>query len=56
MYGAQANGGVIVVTTKKAKGDQLQFNFKSTVGMAQADFSRQRLMNSRQLYQYYREY
>ena len=55
MYGAQANGGVIVVTTKKAKGDQLQFNFKSTVGMAQADFSRQRLMNSRQLYQYYRE-
>ena len=56
MYGAQANGGVIVVTTKKAKTDQLQFNFKSTVGMAQADFSRQRLMNSRQLYQYYREY
>ena len=56
MYGAQANGGVIVVTTKKAKSDQLQFNFKSTVGLAQPDFSRQRLMNSRQLYQYYREY
>ena len=56
MYGAQANGGVIVITTKKAKGDQLQFNFKSAIGMAQADFSRQRLMNSRQLYQYYREY
>jgi len=56
MYGAQANGGVIVVTTKKAKGDKLQFNWKSTVGLAQPDFSRQRLMNSRQLYQYYREY
>ena len=56
MYGAQANGGVIVVSTKKAKGDRLQFNFKSTVGLAQPDFSRQRLMNSRQLYQYYREY
>ena len=56
MYGAQANGGVIVVTTKKAKSDQLQFNWKSTVGLVQPDFSRQRLMNSRQLYQYYREY
>jgi TonB-linked SusC/RagA family outer membrane protein len=56
MYGAQANGGVIVVTTKKAKGDQLQFNWKSSVGLVQPDFSRQRLMNSRQLYQYYREY
>ena len=56
MYGAQANGGVIVITTKKAKSDKLQFNFKSSVGLVQPDFSRQRLMNSRQLYQYYREY
>ena len=56
MYGAQANGGVIVITTKHAKTDKLQFNFKANVGVAVADFSRQKLMDSKQLYQYYREY
>lgn len=57
MYGAQANGGVIVVTTKKAKTNKkLQFNFKANFGNISPDFSRQRLMNTRQLYTYYREY
>ena len=56
MYGAQANGGVIVVTTKKAKTNKLQFNFKANVGLVTPDFSRQQLMNTSQLYTYYREY
>ena len=56
MYGAQANGGVIVVTTKKAKTNKLQFNFKANIGVISPDFSRQRLMNTKQLYTYYREY
>ena len=57
MYGAQANGGVIVVTTKKAKTNKkLQFNFKANFGNISPDFSRQRLMNTAQLYSYYREY
>lgn len=56
MYGAQANGGVIVITTKHAKTDKIQFNFKANVGVAMADFDRQKQMDSRQLYQYYREY
>ena len=56
MYGAQANGGVIVITTKHARNDKIQFNFKANVGVATADFSRQKLMDSKQLYQYYREY
>lgn len=56
MYGAQANGGVIVVTTKKAKTNKLQFNFKVNIGLITPDFSRQRLMNTKQLYTYYREY
>ncbi len=56
MYGAQANGGVIVVTTKKAKTNKLQFNFKANVGLITPDFSRQQLMNTKQLYTYYREY
>lgn len=56
MYGAQANGGVIIVTTKKAKSQKMTFNFKASVGITQADFSRQKRMNSSQLYNYYREY
>ena len=56
MYGAQANGGVIVVTTKKAKSRDMKFNFKANFGYITPDFSRQRLMNTKQLYTYYREY
>lgn len=56
MYGAQANGGVIVVTTKRAKSYNMQFNIKANFGVITPDFSRQRLMNTKQLYAYYREY
>lgn len=56
MYGAQANGGVIVVTTKKAKSSDMQINFKANFGVTTADFSRQQRMNGRELYNYYREY
>ncbi|MFA6592645.1 MAG: SusC/RagA family TonB-linked outer membrane protein [Bacteroidales bacterium] len=56
MYGAQANGGVIVVTTKRAKSNKVSINFKASVGVTTADFSRQHLMNSSELYNYYREY
>ena len=56
MYGAQANGGVIVVTTKKGKSEKMQFNFKANFGLIQPDFSRQNRMGSEELYTYYREY
>jgi TonB-linked SusC/RagA family outer membrane protein len=56
MYGAQANGGVIVITTKSAKANKLTFNFKANVGFTRADFDRQKKMNSSELYNYYREY
>ena len=56
MYGAQANGGVIVITTKKAKSDKMTVNFKANVGFTRADFDRQHLMNSQELYNYYHEY
>ena len=55
MYGAQANGGVIVVTTKHAKNNKMQFNVKANFGLITPDFSRQGLMNANQLYTYYRE-
>lgn len=56
MYGAQANGGVIVITTKKAQSEKMTVNFKANVGFTRADFDRQHLMNSSELYNYYREY
>lgn len=56
MYGAQANGGVIVITTRRAKSNKMSVDFKANVGLAYPDFSRNKKMNSAQLYNYYREY
>ena len=56
LYGAQANGGVIVVTTKRAKSSTPTFNFKASVGVNVPDFSRQKYMDSKELRSYYREY
>lgn len=56
MYGAQANGGVIVITTKKAKQEKLTVNFKANFGLAVPDFSRQKQMGSKDLYLYMQEY
>ncbi|MFA6677358.1 MAG: SusC/RagA family TonB-linked outer membrane protein [Bacteroidales bacterium] len=56
MYGAQANGGVILITTKKAKTKGLKFDFKASYGITQPDFARSEYMNSNELYNYYREY
>lgn len=56
MYGAQANGGVIVVTTKHAKGEKLNFSFKSSFSLTTADLDRQGIMNASELRHYYREY
>lgn len=56
MYGAQANGGVIVVTTKRAKQEKLTVNFKANFGLAVPDFDRQQQMNSKDLYLYMQEY
>ena len=56
MYGAQANGGVIIITTKHAKTDETVFNVKASFGVTTPDFTRNKNMNSKQLYNYYREY
>lgn len=56
MYGAQANGGVIVVTTKKAKGEKIRFNFKTSFSLTRPDLDRQGIMDATELRQYYREY
>jgi TonB-linked SusC/RagA family outer membrane protein len=56
LYGSQANGGVIVVTTKKAKPGKPQFEVKAVVGVRVADQGHVRMMDSKTLYDYHREY
>ncbi|MFT4153318.1 SusC/RagA family TonB-linked outer membrane protein [Parafilimonas sp.] len=56
MYGSQANAGVIVVTTKKAKTDKTSFEFKATTGFRTPDFGNLDMMNGEQLYNYQKEF
>ncbi|GAA3923535.1 TonB-dependent receptor [Chitinophaga oryziterrae] len=60
MYGSQANAGVIIVTTKKAKLGKTRFEAKVTTGFRTPDFGRMQMMNGSQLYdrqkEYYRDY
>jgi TonB-linked SusC/RagA family outer membrane protein len=56
LYGSQANGGVIVVTTKKAKPGKPQFEVKAVTGIRVADHGHVTMMDSKTLYNYHREY
>lgn len=60
IYGSQANAGVLIVTTKKAKDNQTHYEVKATTGFRQADFGKMQMMNSSELYNYqkqlYRDY
>ena len=56
MYGSQANGGVVVVTTKKATSDKPQFEFKAVAGYRVADHGNTNMMDSKTLYDYHREF
>ncbi len=56
MYGSQANGGVVVVTTKKAKSAKPQFEFKAVYGFRTADHGNVNMMDTKTLYDYQREY
>ncbi len=55
MYGSQANGGVIIVTTKKAKTNKIRFEAKVTSGFRTPDYGNIKMMNSSQLYEYQKE-
>ena len=58
MYGSQANGGVLVVTTKKGSmlNGKPQFEFKAVTGFKVADHGNINMMNSKTLYNYHREF
>lgn len=55
IYGSQANGGVIIITTKKAKGEKTQYQFKAVTGFRTPDFGNMSMMNSSELYQNQKE-
>lgn len=55
MYGARANKGVIVVTTKQAKAGKPQFEFKTSFGFKVADQGNLTMMNSSQFYELSKE-
>jgi TonB-linked SusC/RagA family outer membrane protein len=60
MYGSQANAGVVIITTKKAKLGKTRFEAKVTTGLRTPDFGKMKMMNGSQLYdrqkEYYRDY
>lgn len=56
LYGSEGAGGVIVVTTKKAKYNQpTQINFKATYGFTQALKGNQKMMSGSELYEAHRQ-
>jgi len=50
MYGARANKGVIVITTKSGKTGKTQFNFNSSMGYKVADQGNLSMMNGEEFY------
>lgn len=53
MYGARGGLGVIVITTKRGKSGQANFQYRSQVGVTQRpDFSRLNLMSTAEMLQY----
>ncbi len=56
MYGSQANGGVVIVTTKQAKSEKPLFEFKAVTGFRVADQGHVEMMDSKTLYEYHREF
>ena len=56
MYGSQANAGVIIVTTKKAKLGKTQFEAKVTTGFRTPDYGKMKMMTGSQLYDHQKEF
>ncbi len=50
MYGARANKGVIIVTTKQGTNGKTQFNFKAGIGIKTADQGNLKMMNGQQFF------
>lgn len=56
IYGSQANGGVIIITTKKAKTSKPRFEARISTGFRTPDYGKMDMMNSQELYAYQKEF
>lgn len=56
LYGAAAAGGVIVITTKTAKSDIAQVNFKASIGAKRALMGHFKPMDATELYDFYSQF
>ena len=56
MYGSQANAGVIVITTKRAKTMKPSVEARLVSGVRTPDFGSMKLMNGSQLYEYQKQF
>ncbi|MFA4864738.1 MAG: carboxypeptidase-like regulatory domain-containing protein, partial [Bacteroidales bacterium] len=51
LYGARANGGVIIINTKKGSGGKTKYEFSATVGMRTPDFGKVKMMTGSEAYE-----
>lgn len=51
MYGARANKGVIIITTKSAKSGKAKFNFKSSFGYKKANHGNLKMMSGEEFFE-----
>jgi TonB-linked SusC/RagA family outer membrane protein len=56
MYGSQANAGVVIVTTKKAKLGKTRFEAKVASGFRTPDYGKMQMMTGSELYDHQKEY
>lgn len=53
LYGSAAANGVIIITTKKGKAGKSNINFSAKYGVSSLPKMRYKLMNSKQMYEFY---
>jgi TonB-dependent SusC/RagA subfamily outer membrane receptor len=51
LYGAKANGGVVIINTKKGSAGKTKFEFSATVGMRTPDFGKVKMMTGSEAYE-----
>ncbi|NTV84195.1 MAG: SusC/RagA family TonB-linked outer membrane protein, partial [Bacteroidales bacterium] len=51
LYGARANGGVIIVNTKRGSGGKTKYEFSATVGLRMPDFGNIKMMSGAEAYE-----
>jgi TonB-linked SusC/RagA family outer membrane protein len=56
LYGSRAANGVIIITTKTGKAGKTKINLNSSLGFNKVNFGKFEVMNSQQLYDYFKTF